>query len=66
MEWDRPDEGLYEPGEIRLITSRGANGTIGSCRKATDAEALQIVHIEALHALTNHVGMLLAFMRGEK
>jgi hypothetical protein len=48
FEWDRPGVGLYDDGSIRIITSRGPDGSISACHKASDEEVKFIMQLEAV------------------
>lgn len=47
FEWDRPGQGLYANGEIRVLW-RDQNGEITLCRMASDKEVLFITMVESL------------------
>lgn len=47
FEWDRPGVGLYDEGQIRIITSRLPDGSVGACHMATPEEARWVALCEA-------------------
>jgi hypothetical protein len=64
MEWDRPNQGLYADGSLRIITSRGADGSIGACHQASAEEVRWVLQMEELEAQRRPVCPRAALERG--
>lgn len=61
FEWDRPYEGMYANGGIRIITSRSfENNQVGACHKASTEEIRWVLQMEELQKINKSLNKLMS------